>query len=401
MAFFGGTFVYQSGRLALNLLAAKVLGPEIFGEWVLISLLVVYLTATGLGVTNGAGHQIPFHAGAGDLPTAKRMASTAAGASLFGAAAAAALAVGLCALFLVDPQPTVLALAGAAAALQHPFLLQQVLFRSWFAFERAAVQLAGLGGVVLLAGVALLRYGLVGLLAAQIITYLAAAVAGLWLLPYRPWPVLDLRGSRVLAAIGFPIMLAGLLYGLLTTIDRWLVACFLTREDVGYYGLVGIVLSGLLLIPQLLSQQFYPRMSFAWGGGSSRIELMKMAHRQGVIAGLMVGSFTILIVATAWLLVPSLLAAYKPSLIPLTIASVGVVAYAFGSGYGNLLNTVGAHRRFLSIQAIAVGASVALGVALLALGLGLPAVGGSSAAGMILYTVLAYRAATASAIHAS
>lgn len=396
-AFVVGTVVYQAGRLGLSLVAARALGPQVFGEWVLISLLIVYLSAVGLGVTNGAAHQIPFRTGASDTPAAMRIADVATGASLLAGLSSGLLAIAVCSVVLIEPPLTTLALVGLAAALQHPFLLQQVLFRSWFAFGRAAAQLVGLGGVVLVSGVALLPFGLNGLLVAQCVTFMVAIAAGSWLLPHRPRPRLDRQTLRILIGIGFPIMVAGVAYGFLTTIDRWLVASFLTRADVGYYGLVGIVLSGLLLLPQLLSQQFYPRMLFAHGGGSHHRELLHIAHRQGLVAGTVVATSAALTVIGAWMLVPIVLAPYLPSLVPLTVASLGVVAYAFASGYGNLLNTVGLHHRFLVIQAIALCLNVGLAVGLLSAGMGLWAVATASATGMVAYSMMMHRAAAAAA----
>lgn len=182
-AFAAGTIVYQTGRLALSLIAARILGPETFGDWVLIMLLVIYLNATGLGITNGAGREMPFLAGAGQGVEAKRVADVATGATVVSGMVAGLAAALLAALLLGGRMDgIVLLLIGLAAALQHPFLLQQVLFRSWFAFRSAALQLTLLGVVVLISGVALVIYGIAGLLVSQIITYVVAIGLGVMLL---------------------------------------------------------------------------------------------------------------------------------------------------------------------------------------------------------------------------
>ena len=397
-AFAAGTLVYQVGRLALSLVAARMLGPEVFGDWVLIMLLVVYLNATGLGVTNGAGREIPYLTGADRGPEATRVADVASAVTLLSGLAAGFAAAGLAALLLGGHlDGTSLVLVAVAAALQHPFLLEQVLFRSWFAFRQAALQLSVLGIVVLASGLALVGYGVDGLLISQIVTYGVAITLGVKFLPYVPRPRWQMQIVRPLVSVGFPIMLAGLMYGLLTTLDRWLVATFLERADVGYYGLVGIVLSGLLLVPQLLAQQFYPRMAFIYGKGSSRVELLALARLQGLIAGAAVAVVAVSIAVLALVAVPIALPDYRPSLMPLAIALVGVVAYAFGSGFGNLLNTVGAHRRFLGIQTVALLVNVGLAAGLLALGFGLEAVAVASTVGMALYSMMLYRTAAAAA----
>jgi O-antigen/teichoic acid export membrane protein len=390
-----GTLIYQAGRLLLSVVAARTLGPESFGDWVLVSLLVVYLTSVGLGITNGLGRQLPFLAGAGREDKAKRVAEVAAGATIVSGVVAGLLAAALTVPLLGSRSGlATAALVAIAAALQHPFLLQQVLFRSWFAFRRAATQLAVLGLVVATSGIALVTLGINGLLISQIVTYVVAIGLGVRLLPRPVRPGWDLALMRTLSGIGFPIMLAGLIYGFLTTIDRWLAATFLDRISVGYYGLVGLVLSGVLLVPQLLSQQFYPRMAYAYGQGHHPRDLIDLARTQGLLAGAVVGMLAIVTGTAAHIVVPIFLPAYIPSLLPLLIALGGMTAYAFGSGYGNLLNTIGAHRRFLGIQTAALTLNVVLGVGLLAAGGKLEAIAVASSTGMIAYAMMLYRTAT-------
>ena len=93
------------------------------------------------------------------------------------------------------------------------------------------------------------------------------------------------RSHDDLVSVGFPIMLAGLLFGLLTTIDRWLILIYLDRVQVGYYGIVGITVSGLLLLPGIVSQQYYPRLAFAYGAGRGGEALLALASRQSLISG--------------------------------------------------------------------------------------------------------------------
>lgn len=400
-SFAGGTAAYQAGRLLLTLVAASALGPVVFGDWVLITLLLMYSSATSLGVTNGAGREIPFLAGAGRHDEATRIADVSAGATILSGIAAAAIATLIAGLLLTDATPLSIGLVAAAAALQHPFLLQQVLFRSQFAFNRAAAQLAILGIATLVTGVALVGFGITGLLLALNITYVVALLLGARLLPRPMRPRFGVREMRALISIGSPIMLAGLLYGLLTTMDRWLVASFLGRADVGYYGLVGLAVSGMLLVSQLFSQQFYPRMAFAYGAGHDQQQLLGMARSQGLLASAFVATGAVLAGTAALFGIPRFLPEYELAIPPMLIGLAGSVAYAFGSGYGNVLNTVGAHRRFLVIQTLAVAVNMAVALGLLAIGGRLEAVALAGAFGMGLYSIMLYWAAQPTGRHAS
>lgn len=390
--FTAGTLVYQVGRLTLSLVAAAALGPVQFGQWALLTLIVIYLSAASLGVINGAGREVPFLLGAHRRDAADAVTGASLAAVIVSGLAAAALAASLARLTVLRDTDVTLLLVAAAAALQHPFLLLQMLLRSHFAFGAAAVQLTTVGAVLPVLGFVLLEHGIDGLLLATVCAYLLAVVVGLASLP-RPSLRFDTQLWVSLGKVGAPIMLAGLLFGLLTTIDRWLVAAFLTPVHVGLYGLVGLIVGGMLVVPQFVSQQSYPRMAHAFGQGHDAATLVAMARAQGVIAGVLVGAIALGTALIAFVAIPALLPSYSEALLPLAVAMTGPVAYALGSGYGNVLNVIGAHRRFLSIQAVALIGNVIMAVALLGLGGSLVGLALASATWMGLYSMMLYRAA--------
>lgn len=399
IAFAGASVAYQASRVGLNLVAALTLGPEMFGVWVLIQLVVQYSNFLSFGTTSGANREIPYLRGAGQTERADYVHRVAVAATLATGALAACLVL-VAAPWLVPLTPPlrddVAALLAAAVFLQQLFILQQVFFLANFRLGSAAVQYSILATVVLAFGLPMtLAFGLPGLMVAQIATFVVALAVGQVLLRHTPrFPAFDIPAVRHLAAVGLPIMTAGLLFGILTTIDRWIVLSLLGLKAVGYYGIVGTVISGLLLIPSVLGQQFYPKIAYAYGRNEPRAALLQLAREQNLIAASIMAAAGLAVSVAAMLGIPRFLPAYTPAVSPLLLAVAGLVTYGASCGYGNILNAVRAHRLYLSVQAIAVLVNFSLCIILGGVArLGLVGIAAGVSSSMALYSVMLWIAA--------
>ena len=382
-----GVLVFQGSRLAVNLIAAAVLGPAIFGSWVLISLVIQYSSMVSLGVPNGMGREVPIDLGAGRETAAIRAEATALTATLaLGVAGGVVVGLGLLVFGGPGLDDAVVALVvGAAVLSQQGFLLGQMLLRSRLAFATAAILMVVVGGITLLGGLALLPLGVVGLAASQALAQAAGLGVALRLGPPTPRPGWDADVARRLIGIGLPLMLAGIAFLVLTTIDRWLVLAFLGSEALGVYGIVGLAVSAPLVVVAIISQQAYPRLAFALGAGRPGSEILAMARRQSRIA-FGIGMAVVLAVGTAgWFGIPVFLPEYDAARVPLLLALIGVLAYAASSGDANVLTTIGAQKEYLVIQVAAIGGYLVIGIFLLDLGLGLVGVGAASALTFVGY----------------
>jgi O-antigen/teichoic acid export membrane protein len=394
-AFAAATACFQGSRLLVNLVAAAVLGPAVFGTWVLITLVLQYSLLLTFGIPNAAGRDIPLNLGAGRPADADLVEDVTLTATLVGAVVGAVLGATLAATVwrgAVDPLLAVL--LGAAVASQLLFFAAQILSRSRFDFGAASVQLAVAGGVNLVAGLALLGAGLAGLTAAFALAQLVAVAATLLRRQRRLVLRWDWTRLRRLAAVGIPIMLAGFAFIVLTTIDRWLIAGVLGYEAVGVYGVATLVSSGLILVGTILGQQFLPRLAFAHGQNVGGATLLAMATGQGRVTLLAVGLAAASVVLAGWVAIPILAPGYLDARVPMTILAAGVLAYAPASALGNLLNVTGRQRDYLSVQLVAIVIATALCVAALALGTGLVGVATAVSATMLVYALLLHQRAS-------
>jgi O-antigen/teichoic acid export membrane protein len=358
------TALYQAARFGYSLAAAATLDLASFSAWALVVAVMAYAPALLLGVTNGIARELPYLTGAGREPEADQAEaagwwSTLAAMALLIAAGAA---VGLLAPGTIGEAaiPVAIMLAGAIG-----YHSQQFVLRSRLRFERASAQQALLGFAVLAALVLVLGRGdadLAGVAAPYAVAGMVALLIGPLLHRPRlgPW-----RGgvARRLAAIGLPIMLAGVVFSFFVTADRWVATLALGPVRAAPYALASLIASAMLIVPTVVSQQVYPRMAIAHGQGAGTDALRAMARRQGVAAAALVAPVALVVAAGTALLVPVLLPPYRAGVPAAVVLCAAFAVLALFTGYGNFLNVIGGQWAYLRVQLIAVTVGIGLMVA--------------------------------------
>jgi O-antigen/teichoic acid export membrane protein len=389
VAFSSSTLALQVSRLAVALVVARWVGPAEFGIWNAFNLLLLYGALITLGTPNGMSRDVPLLTGAGDQAAAQRTVDVTssfvfasglvagvlislAGASGLAPAAyrSALLAMGL--LFFGQQIYTFLQMWLRCRIQFHLMSLQQVVYAA--TFPLVVLPLAKAWHVPgFIVGQALVALAL-GLFIVRTARFRAT-------LTWR-WP--DLRS---LIAVGFPIMIAGVLYGLLISVDRWVILTFLDVEALGHYSLAIICVGVLGLLPSVISQQMYPRMAYRYGATRDERSLWPLVLRQSA-AGTAV---TLPVLALVYLALPTLVThfmpAYAPGLIPARILLIGLAFIPLAGGVGNFLNTVGRQVTYMIVQGCAVAINLCLDLLFVKLGWGLIGVATGASITYALYSL--------------
>lgn len=382
--FAGSTAIYQGARFAFSLGAAHVLAPAALTGWALIFALLAYAPAATFGVANGMNRELPTLIGAGRETDAVRVESTGWTVSLVVAAALAALAV---AGSLILGAGWMLA-AGVLAAGAVVYQAQQFTLRSRLRFGAASLQQAA-SGVAILAGSVTLVALQTADLALVVGVYAIALVVGIAVGGAARLPRLhfDLGQARSLARIGFPMMLAGLAFSVLVTLDRWIGVALLGPVVAAPYALAALVAASMLVVPAVVSQQVYPRMAIAHGQGSDDTTLRRMAWQQGVGAAALSTPLALAVTLFAILGVPRFLPLYVDGIPAIVILSISLVVLTLWTGYGNYLNVTNGQALYLRAQL----AALALGLVVMTVGglvAGITGIAGAVALTHIFYGVL-------------
>lgn len=384
------TVVFHAARIGIGLWAAAALGPERFGRWNLLAVVIGYASHAHLGVLNAMGREVPIALGRGDRASAAALEGVGFTAALVGAVVVLA---GGCAALLAPGvrawiEPAVVVLAAALAAGRLPFIFVTIRARSRLEFASLSLQLGIAGGVTVLSYALWGRsHDLAGLALCSALGYVAACVLALAAEPATPrFRDLHPRRLRPLVAIGFPLLSAAVLYSLLTSIDRWVIVHFLGVLSLGHYTLAIVAFGAASLVPQVVSQLSYPRMGHAFGRLGDAEALRGLARRQSLQS---VG-VTLPAVVLLWLALPPLAARFLPEYVEgvgaARILLLGVSAYSLAIGPANLLVTTGHQRLYLALQAASVVLNALLSAGAAAAGLGLAGVAAGSAVALALYT---------------
>lgn len=360
--FFAGSVVLvQASRFVLSLVVARVVLVDEFAGWALFLAALGYAPSLLIGVLNGMGRELPYLTGAG-----RRFEARAAEGVVWrtlGAVAVPILLLGAAAAWMGITAIGVVLLSVSALLAYNS---QQFAMRASLQFNRASLQ-QGLLGLLLFGGSGALLYqghaSFAACAAAYGLALATCAIFGLVLHPPAFRAGSWITWKRV-QSIGFPIMLAGLVFSVFVTSDRWIATSLLGSARAGSYGLASVVGSAMLVIPSVISQQTYPRMAIAFGREKTASSAFAMARMQNRLALLGTGPIGALLLVAAWLMIPRFLPRYDTALLPVTLIVIGFVTMSAFTGYGNFLNVVGQQWAYLRAQL----ASAVVGIALMAAG---------------------------------
>ena len=384
------TAAEQGSKLLTGLVAAAMLGPETWGYWFLLNLVLAYGSLFHLGALNGMNREVPAARGRGDMEAVARLEAVTFGALLAALAAAAVVVTGLLAwptfADAVAPGDALLMLGLLAAHQLYSYVIMRgrshlrfgVVSRLQATFAVAHATLSLTGGWV---------WDLQGFIAGQAVAYLAAVTLATFTGVGLPRPRFDWSTTRELIGIGLPIMLVGVVHTFFTTADRWIVAAYLGAEALGHYSLAIMAIGAVRLLPQVFGQQIYPRMAFAWSARRDAAELRSLGRRQS----LMTFATALLISLPGVLIAPSLvrwlLPEFTPGIGALLVVLATPLASSLAMGFGNVLNVIGKQGVYLAIIITATLVNVGVSLAL---------VGSLGLVGVALGTVIGFLALSSS-----
>lgn len=384
--FAGSTLCLQVVRVIAGLVAAHSLGPALWGQWYVLNLILAYGALSHLGALNAMSRDVPAALGRGDEAEARAITGTALTVTIVGGLVSVGLALAVYVATTSGASLRPVAVVGALLLAQQAFSFVSSNLRArnrFMAASRLQFALAGAYVVLVIGGVAL--FGFWGFIVGMLLAYaVSSALAWRDLSDYLRTP--EWAQVRRLVTAGLPIMLVGLANALFTTVDRWVVLGRLGETDLGLYSLAIMALNAMALVPQVVSQRYYPRISYSWARDRSVTELEKLVRTQRIASQVMV----LPLVAVACLVFPivveRLLPEYVAAVPAVQISLLVPLAASFGLGHSAVLHVFDRQATYLVAVLAAAGIN-----ALLSLWL----VGPLGLSGVALATLCAYAALAA------
>jgi O-antigen/teichoic acid export membrane protein len=298
------SLVFSSSRYVLiglsairNIVVARYLGPEDYGLWVILLLILSYGDQIHLGLRHAGDREIPFFRGQGRLHESRSLTGTLYSAILF--LSAVTLVVLLIYSLLADSSsPRLMGGVRIAGIILfsdqvNKFYLMVIRARKEFVLSSKVETAFELVRTVLVCAL-VLWVGLYGIL----IAYLIAAFTNT--IYYLIWydrtivPGFDYRMFTREIRIGLPLFISGLLYLLIISLDRVIGAAIFSKEALGIYGFAALTAQLPVASSQAVGLVFYPEMSEKLGETADTSSLLpfftKVTVTVAYIAPLLVAS---------------------------------------------------------------------------------------------------------------
>ncbi|MBN1825438.1 MAG: oligosaccharide flippase family protein [Candidatus Eisenbacteria bacterium] len=389
-------YVARFATMIRGFVIARLLGPEEYGNWV--ALLVIYQMGAyvHLGILNGMDREIPFWLGRENRERAWgfRDAGFTAVTGL-----SALLVLALIAVDLVgwkgytSVTRLALPLAGVAVLLQNQVFLHYNIFRSTQRIGPVSQGWALQGILDLALSVpAAIFYGVHGLFVALVITNLSVVaflrIRSDWSFRLRAslgdWKRLLVRGGPVLAYLFMEV--------LLRQVDKFVIIAFLSREQLGFYGIAFTVASMLRYITSSASFTLFPNFLAKFGETGEISSLARTLKEPTFAFSIFIPVFLGLVMLWIHIPVVFLLPKFLPGLSAMRILVCGAVFFSLASLSSYFLITVNRTRVLLLGGAAIVILEAALNTLFIRLGYGIHGVALGSATCQFLYgtILLAY-----------
>jgi O-antigen/teichoic acid export membrane protein len=387
VVFSATTLAYQGSRFVVNTAAARVLGPTAYGIWNGLALILLYGPSLHLGVLNAMNRDVPLYHGKGEEKKVESVRQTA-----FGVMLVSSLLAGLCLIVVshwASFPPLVkssIRLMGLALLIQHAYIYFQMYLTSAIRFDLMSLQQVVFALLLPAITIPLTIYsGLHGFIIGQVLTTLVISILIARLVSFRPRFRFRSQEIKRMIAVGFPIMAAGLLYEVFSTLDRWAILAYLGAEQLGYYSLAIIVSGVVRVLPRAVAQQIYPRMAKRYGETGNLKALKPLILREFILGT----AVTICAVVGVSLLFPPFVRAFLPAYVSgipaMNIVLWGLLFGAVGSGFGDFFNVVGKQMYYLGVQAVVIPIGFGINVALVKIGLGIEGVAWGTALNNLVY----------------
>ena len=366
------------------------------------NLMPAYLAFLQFGIISGVNRNLPYFHGAGDLQKIERLLQAALGAanrtSLLGGLLCLAWA-GITTLHN-GPSRYAGALLGVAVLVwttpMNLFTDNVLRGRQQFgalARTNLTQHAANFVGIILIP-----IFGFAGAACRPVIDglggWLLRRRVGVWAPVWRT----DWGECRDLARVGFPIMLSGFMFGLVSVADRSIVAIFLGAQAVGQLSLATVIVNGLSVLPQSVGLLLFPRIASDYGANHSPVRLRRYVWLNLGLNGAMILPTCLLAwFAVGWA-VPRFFPEYLPGLPAARIACLTSILWCY-VGVGSVLAVLDRMRLYLFTMSLSLGLIWVLGVAAVKAGWGIEGAVWARALGTglhglltVVYSLMATRA---------
>ncbi len=354
--------LFSAIALITNLFVLKILAPQEIGFWHILSTLATYASVLTLGVINGSGREIPFLMGKKSENYKALFASTYTWTLLVITVTTIVTVLINFVILKIDTTLLCMALFFTMATIFQ--ILYLTIFRSFGDLKLLSFSNILMTVILLPVYFITQKFGLEGFVALK--AFVLFAPIFLFVKKYNNFLKLSIKKDHIkeLSKIGFPLLIAGLLFQLLNTTDRYILLGVFDQTSVGLYSLSIYALTALSFTPRIVSTIFYPKMAYSYGESNTGKTIIPYLNKSiwfNFLSTLIIGVGIIIFVEIFKDFIPL---AYKEGIPAMRLNIIAGIFLNTGLSYGNYLNVVKKQMVYFKNILISFMANLILGIVL-------------------------------------
>ena len=139
---------------------------------------------------------------------------------------------------------------------------------------------------------------------------------------------------------GMPLLINGLIWTIVQSVDKFVILGFLSTDDLGVYSVPLMGFTTMVLVPQTISQVFYIKISHLYGANHDENELLEKAAYFTRITSVISGAACIFVFYVMPVFVHFFMPMYTEGTAATQILVIGVAIYATTMLYGNIFSVL-------------------------------------------------------------
>lgn len=380
-----GTFLLRISKFFIFLYAAKILGPDLWGSWNILLILSMYFANFHFGLINAFNREGPLYTDNTSYfnNIKKNIVSGIMISLIF-----FTFILSFTLLFIdsIDPNTTILFLLFFVFNQLYNFI--EIYYKVKIEFKR--ISYYQISRTIILLSTAFFfidNYGINGFIVSLCIPDILFVLFNIKILRHFTFKP-NIVFLKEYIKIGLPIMIVGFTFLLIQTIDRLVIMQFFDKNQLGIYSLGTTIFQALLIFPQILSMQFYPRMIRSYGVDKDKNCLKKSFLNQLLLSFLIVIPIVIVGIFLIPIIINNYLYDYVDSILVSQILICTVLFLPITFVSGNVFNILDLQKKYLFFQVVAIAINLILSLIAINLNFGIEGVAFATFISFLFYSLI-------------
>ncbi|KKK38906.1 hypothetical protein WQ57_06030 [Mesobacillus campisalis] len=392
-SFGSATLISSALSFVLGVVSRNILGPEQYGYWVSLSMAFTFIPLLQFGVLNAMNREIPYYIARNSIEEVDRIRQKVF-SYLITVPIFLILLLSFFSLFVYKSNIASEYKVGSFFIIFIGVLLflsayVEMYYKSIQDFKSVSKLITAKGvAQSVLSIIFILLLGFSGLFLGMMAGLIIEIIMGRKAFSKMKF-ILDFRYQNYvpLIKIGFPILMVGLIWSVLIATDKIILTITMDSSALGNYSVALLVFSTMMLLPQVISQVYYPKIVTMVSKGEYQ-QIIQSYKRVNLV--LLV--ISIIVVLVGLLLLPPIISLlmpeYEGGIFSAQILLVGLIPLTLVNYAANYFNATHNQKLYIKILVVCIVVNIVSSILLLLIKLDIYMVAVGTSASFLLYSIL-------------